>query len=156
MGKYKVTLQHLYKLIKTTNKLDHNMTKSDLNVHDKQNFSSCQRISDDKVLNLLLLNDHYKATYNYLLVLNLLILAYTEPKVSLSSRIYYAWIVLFFIRLWRVWLYITKRTCKSSIQSNNQNEQHHFITSNALLSIELNAHYLIYVYLLIEQKLTST
>ncbi|CAF1614896.1 unnamed protein product [Rotaria magnacalcarata] len=52
-----------------------------------------------------------------------------------------------------IWLYITKRTRKSRIKNSNQNEQYCFITSNALLSIELNAHYLIYTYLLIEQKL---
>ncbi|CAF3518851.1 unnamed protein product [Rotaria socialis] len=153
MGTYKVSTKHLYNLINTKNKMDHNLSKSDLNVRDKQNFSSCQRISDDKVFNLLLLSDHCKATYSYLLVLNLLILAYTQSKVSLLNRIYYAWVVLFFIRLWRIWLYITKRTRKSRIKNSNKNEQYCFITSNALLSIELNAHYLIYTYLLIEQKL---
>ncbi|CAF1075093.1 unnamed protein product [Rotaria sordida] len=153
MGLYEVSINHLYELIKTTNKLDHNLSKSDLNIRDKQNFSSCQRISDDKVLHLLSLNDQYKGTYNYLLLLNLLIIAYTQSKISLSTRIFYAWIVLFFIRLWRIWLHITKRTRKFSNKKKKQNEKNYFITPNALLSIELNAHYLIYLYFLIEQKL---
>jgi len=75
MGSHKVSIQHLYQLIKTTNKIGHNLSKLDLNVRDKQNVFSCQRISDDKALNLLLLNDQYKATYKYLLVLNLLTIA---------------------------------------------------------------------------------
>ncbi|CAF3439445.1 unnamed protein product [Rotaria socialis] len=153
MGIFTVSVKHLYQLIKTKNKIDHNLSKSDINVRDKQNFSSCQKISDDKVLNLLLLNDHYKATFNYLLILNLLIVAYTQTKVCLSTRIYYAWIVLFFIRLWRIWLYKTKKKRKASTGNKKRNEQSYFITSNALMSIELNAHCLIYVYLLIEQKL---
>ena len=102
MGTYTVTLKHLYEIIRTTNKIDYGLSKSDLNVRDKQNFASCQKIADEKVLNLLLINDHYKATYNYLLVLNLLIIAYTRPNVRLLTRIYYSWIVSFFIRFWRI------------------------------------------------------
>jgi hypothetical protein len=153
MGSYNVSMKHLHQLIKTTNKIDHNLSKSDLNVRDRQNFSSCQRISDDKVLTMLLFNEQYKATYNYLLILNLLIMAYTNRHVSLSTRIYYAWIVLFFIRLWRIWLHLTKRKRKSTTKNTKSGDQYYFITSNALLSIEINAHCLIYIYLLIEQKL---
>ncbi|CAF1416682.1 unnamed protein product [Adineta steineri] len=154
MGLYEGSIQHLQQLIKTTNKIDHNLSNSDLNVHDKQNFSSCQRISDDKVLNLLFLYDKYKATYNYLLMLNLMITAYTLPNISLLDRIYYAWIILFYVRLWRIWLYVTKKNSKSSIRkSKTKEKKNNFITSNALISIEMNAHYLIYLYLLIEEKI---
>lgn len=93
-------MEHLYELFKSSNKVDHNLSLSDLNVKDKQNFSSCQKISYDKVLNLLLQNDKYKGTYNYLLILNLLIIAYTERSISITDRIYYAWIVLFYVLLW--------------------------------------------------------
>jgi hypothetical protein len=55
--------------------------------------------------------------------------------------------------MWRIWLYKTKRTRKFSPTIQKRIEQNFFITSNALISIELNAHCLIYVYLLIEQKL---
>ncbi|CAF2170420.1 unnamed protein product [Rotaria magnacalcarata] len=67
--------------------MDHNLSKSDLNVRDIQKFSSCQRISDDKVLNLLLLNDHCKVTYNYPLVLNLLILAFINLRFPVHHKI---------------------------------------------------------------------
>ena len=87
MGSYDVSIKNLFELIDTTNKIDHNLCKTDLNIRDKQNFSSCQRISDDKVLNLLMVNDEYKATYIYLLILNLLIITYTEYTILLSDRI---------------------------------------------------------------------
>ncbi|CAF2098533.1 unnamed protein product, partial [Rotaria magnacalcarata] len=87
MGTYKVSTKHLYNLINTKNKMDHNLSKSDLNVRDIQKFSSCQRISDDKVLNLLLLNDHCKVTYNYPLVLNLLILAFINLRFPVHHKI---------------------------------------------------------------------
>ncbi|CAF1313939.1 unnamed protein product [Rotaria sp. Silwood1] len=155
MGLYDVSINHLFKLIDTTNNMDHNLCKSDLDIRDKQNFSSCQRIADDKVLNLLMLNDEYKATYIYLLMLNLLIITYTECTILLSDRVYYAWIILFFIRFWGIWLHITKSSRKLSATNNprKREEESYFITSNALIAIELNAHYLIYVYLLIEQKI---
>ncbi|CAF4536306.1 unnamed protein product [Rotaria sp. Silwood2] len=150
MGSYKVSIKHLYDLIKNTNKFDHNLSKSDLNIHDKQNFTSCQRICSDNVLNLLMINDQWKATYNYMLILNLLIMTYTQSKISLLDRIFYAWIVVFYVQLWKIWLRITKQTRKSSLKINKSNEQSYFITSNALISIELNGHSLIYLYLLIE------
>ena len=112
----KVSIEHLYHLIKTKNKIDHNLSRSDLNIRDKQNFSSCLRISSDNVLNLLMLNDRHKATYNYLVILNLLIITYTQSNVSLLDRILYAWIVVFYIRFWRIWLHITKRTRRSSVK----------------------------------------
>ncbi len=69
MGVYEVSIEHLHQLIKIRNKIDHNLSKSDLDIRDKQNFSSCRRISDEKLLNLLFLDDRYKATYIYLLII---------------------------------------------------------------------------------------
>lgn len=79
MDVYEVSLDHLHCLIKITNKIDHNLSKSDLNICDKQNFASCQGISNDKVLNLS-------------------ILVYAQSKVSLANRTSYVWIILFYIR----------------------------------------------------------
>ncbi|CAM4823027.1 unnamed protein product [Rotaria magnacalcarata] len=54
----------------------------------------------------------------------------------------------------RIWLRVTKQIRKSSVKINKKsNEQNDFITSNALISIELNAHSLIYLYLLIEHDI---
>ena len=156
MGPYVISIEHLYDLIQSTNKIDHNLSMSDLNVKDIQNFVSCQKISDDKVLDLLLENEECNGTYIYLLVLNLLILAYTERSILIADRIYYAWISLFYIRLWRIWLSVKKprRKLKPSTKKKKQKQDQspHLISSNALMCIELNAHYLIYVYLLIEQQ----
>ncbi|CAF3975766.1 unnamed protein product, partial [Rotaria sp. Silwood1] len=126
MGLYDVSINHLFKLIDTTNNMDHNLCKSDLDIRDKQNFSSCQRIADDKVLNLLMLNDEYKATYIYLLMLNLLIITYTECTILLSDRVYYAWIILFFIRFWGIWLHITKSSRKLSATNNPRKREEEF------------------------------
>lgn len=156
MGKFKVSIKHLYELIESTNKIDNNLSKSDLIVKDKQNFASCQRICDEKVLNLLLAKNEYHGTYNYLLLINLLITAYTQPEIHLSTRIFYAWIVVFFVRLWRLWLYKSRKISRFSNQNVNSHSRSYFITSNALFSIELNAHTLIFISQLIEQNLIPT
>ena len=139
MGQFSISIKHLYDVINTTNKLNHCLSKSDLNVKAKQNFTSRQHISNDKVLNLLHMNDKWKGTYNYMLILNFLIMSYTQTKISLLDRIFYAWIAIFYVRLWRIWLRVTRRIRKLSMSSNEKSyEQNYFITSNALLSIELN------------------
>ena len=144
MGNYRVSIEHLFDLINNNNKLDHNLSKSDLDVKDKQNFHSCQKICDEKVLNILMTNDEYKATYIYLVILNLLIDAYTNVEISLSYRIYCAWITVFFVRFWRIWLHLTR-------SSRRGPDRDYFITSNAQIAIEMNAHFLIYMYLLQNQ-----
>ena len=157
MGVNEVSIQHLYELIARYNKLDHNLTVSDLDVRDRQNFSSCQRICDDRVLSILIANPDAKATYNYLLLLNLLVSAYTERSMPLKYRIYYAWIVVFYVRLWKRWLHVTKSSRNQSIKrgKRERSEQSLFITSIAYMSIEINAHFLIYIYLLIAQNKIS-
>ncbi|CAF1456819.1 unnamed protein product [Rotaria sordida] len=84
-----------------------------------------------------------------------LVNAYTQSHIPLLDRIYYAFIVLFYVRLWRIWLFITRRTrIKSTTRKSNTDEKlNHFITSNALLCIEINSHFLLYTYLLIKEKI---
>jgi len=148
MGRYQISVQHLHELIESSNKIDTNLCKSDLLLKDKQNFSACQKICNDKVLDLLSANNDYNGTYAYLLIINLLIVAYTESGIPLATRIFYGWIVLFFIRLWRLWLFKSRKT-----RRKKTSDRSFFITSNALLSIELNAHTLIFICLLIDKKI---
>lgn len=150
MGNYVASIEHLYDLVNDNNKIDHGLSKSDLNIRDKQNFHSCQKLCDEKVLNMLMCSNEHRATYIYLLIINLLIDAYTNSAISLSSRIYCAWIVVFFVRLWRIWLHVTKSSHRKSVLKTDRN---HFITTNAQSSIEINAHILIYIFFLQYQQI---
>ena len=137
MDSYQASIQYLRQLLGPTNKIDHYLSISDLNVRDRQNFSLCQRVSSDSLSVLLFWNDQYKTIYNYLLILNLLITACTQPNVSLLDRIYYTCIVLFYVRLWRILLYVTRRICSSSKRaSETGNKVNDFIASNALVSVK--------------------
>jgi hypothetical protein len=66
MGDYSIDDQDLIDLIKSKNKIEHNLIKCDVNPKDKQNYVSCLRISSEIVLNLLEKNKNAKGTYVYL------------------------------------------------------------------------------------------
>ena len=53
IGNQYVSLNHLVDLIDNQLKIDHNLVKSDVIPPDRQNFSSCLKISSDDVLKLL-------------------------------------------------------------------------------------------------------
>ena len=57
---------------------------------------------------------------------------YLNKAISLATRLYLIWKVVFFMRVWRTWL-----------ECNELGESDHFITSNAYVCIELNAHMLL-------------
>lgn len=94
-----IKINHLFDLIETYSKLDHNLVKSDVHPHDRQNYSSCLKITSDDVLSLLD-RPETKATFVYLYMLKLIILAYVKKDTDILSRLYYGWIVAFSYRMW--------------------------------------------------------
>ena len=70
IGNQYVSLDHLVDLIDKQSKIDHNLVRSDVIARDRQNFSSCLKISSDDVLKLLEGEDTV-ATYIYLYLLKL-------------------------------------------------------------------------------------
>ena len=71
----------------------------DIFPHDKQNYSSCLKITSDDVL-ILLKQMNNKATYIYLYLLKLIILAYVKSDTEILSRLYFGWVVAFAYRIW--------------------------------------------------------
>ena len=51
-----IALQHLVDVISNHSKIDHNLVLSDLCVKDRQNYSSCEKISSPSVLEILRMN----------------------------------------------------------------------------------------------------
>jgi hypothetical protein len=94
-----VDINDLLRLIENHSKLDHNLVRSDIFPNDRQNYSSCLKITSDDVLTLLKQTDK-KATYIYLYLLRLIILAYVKSDTDILVRLYYAWIVVFAYRMW--------------------------------------------------------
>lgn len=94
-----VNVNHLLKLIRIHSKIDHNLVKSDILPQDRQNFSSCLKITSDDVLDLL--NEpETQATRIYLFILKLIIFTYVRSDTNLYDRLYFGWIVVFVYRMW--------------------------------------------------------
>ncbi|CAF1676799.1 unnamed protein product, partial [Adineta ricciae] len=152
LGSYSINIQHLFDLINLKNKLDHNLLRSDINPKDRQNFASCVKISSDIVLKLLHDIDEYRGTYVYLSLLRLIISSLIEKSTPIEKRLYQIWTVVFTCRLWRAWIKYLKspneNTSDSSL-SSKQSKRNSFITSQTYWCIEINAHTLLYMILLI-------
>ncbi|CAF1474909.1 unnamed protein product [Rotaria sordida] len=160
MGSYSIDKEHLIDLIESKSKIEHNLTKTDVNVKDRQNFSSCLRISSEKVLYLLNKNEKAKGTYVYLTLLNLIISGFINKSTTIEKRLYHIWTVVFICRLWFSWIHYLNITNSNNHTNNSNNnsqsqkkiKQRTFITRPTLWCIEINAHTLLYIILLVIKK----
>jgi len=65
-----------------------------------------------------------------------------------------AWTAVFLLRLWWVWLLLTPFSSLSSSSTNSRKKsrEKYFVTRPAFFSTELNAHYLTYLIILVQQQ----
>ena len=76
----------------------------------------------------------------------------------MSSSIYVglemAWCIVFICRLWWAWLQHTEFFNEHSrtTESTRQTKQNFFITKTCFISVEINAHMLLYIIELVKQK----
>lgn len=118
---------------KTYGKDQHGLRERDLNHKDKQNFDAVLRITSQSVMSLLAQMPDAVGTVAYLRAISCVTDSLLDKSLEATARIEKAWTAVFFVRYWRKWLLL------SSDYTLKQN----FITSNAYMSIELNAHVLI-------------
>ena len=151
IGKEEVSIDVLLELIEKKSKLVHGLVKSDVNPKDRQNFTSCLNLSDDDVLSALDDIEGSQATRIYLYLLRSIVLAYVEHNTSIIDRIYHSWFGVFLCRIWLTWLHVVDETeipeCHIDERISNM-----FITTPAHFSIELNAHSLLGICLLVAKK----
>jgi hypothetical protein len=162
IGDEQISLNFLSEMIATSNKLNHGLVKSDIYPRDKQNFASCDKISSDCVLSELEKFPGSSATCLYLKLIRSTIIAYIDKSTTLNERVYHAWFCVFVCRLWWSWLIVKAE--RESIQSKKRSSsekyepvwrliQRFFIMKASYESIEINAHQLTYLILLVEEKL---
>jgi hypothetical protein len=181
LGNQFISINHLHDIIDDENytKLDHGLTKSDINPKDRQNYSSCLKLTSADLFKILNDNVNTRGTLIYLQMLKMIIVAYIEKKTTITERKYMyspyslsqsgklfiqnrshvikvfivglrsAWCVVFFCRIWFTW---TKFKTFNSTQPTENNKSRYFATRPAYLSVEINAHNLLYLILLVKQK----
>ncbi|CAM4835706.1 unnamed protein product [Rotaria magnacalcarata] len=140
-----ISIGHILQLIGTSSKLNHNLVKSDVLPKDRQNFVSCEKISNEVVLNDLTSIPAFEATKIYLEIIRNIRYAFINKDTNYIDRIHYAWRSVFLIRFWYTWL--------STKTKSAQKEKY----KAAMFSIEINSHTLVYLALLvIQHKLPTT
>ncbi|CAF1981539.1 unnamed protein product [Rotaria magnacalcarata] len=155
LGQQPITMQHLQNIIDNGyNKLDHGLVYTDLNPKDKQNYTSCEKIASEDVLNILKHNRDTQATYVYLRLLKRIIIAYVERSTNIKDRLHSAWTVVFTCRLWKLWIKhnIFTRSNSTKKDETKKSKDKYFLTIPVYYSIEINAHNLLYLTLLVKQR----
>lgn len=150
IGNQSVSLNILMNLIENESKLVHGLVKSDIDVKDRQNFHSCFKITRDDVLIALENIDDSLATRIYLLLIRSIILAYVEHDTPLIDRLYHSWFSVFICRIWQTWLQVANVNDLAGC-SSDEDKKNLFITVPAHFSIEINAHCLLGICLLVRQ-----
>lgn len=154
MGNYWVSARDLFNLIESRSKLEHSLIRCDVNPKDKQNYASCLRISSGAVLNLLKQDEVAKGTYVYLSLLRLIISGLIEKSTKIEERLLNVWTVVFTCRLWWTWIQQLQSkdigdSCSEPIGTIKRNS---FITKPTFWCIEINAHILLSIVLLVIRK----
>jgi hypothetical protein len=88
IGNDKISMAHIEQLINNNNytKLDHGLTKSDINPKDRQNYNSCIKLISDDVINLLNDSMDTNGTVVYLTLLKMIVKAYIDKSTSIRER----------------------------------------------------------------------
>jgi len=87
-GNDKISITHIENLINSVSytKLDHGLTRSDINPKDRQNYHSCVKLISDDVLNLLNNDVGAKGTVAYLTLLKMIVKAYIDRSTTIAER----------------------------------------------------------------------
>ena len=122
---------HLQLVRTAYGKDQHNLRERDINHKDKQNFDSVLHIMHSA--HLLGTIPEAKGTFVYVEIMASTVDSYLDKSLSPLERVEKAWYANFFVRYWRQWILLSEKyTLK-----------HNFLTNNAYLCIELNAHALL-------------
>ena len=133
VGNYVAGVHHLRMLQAKFGKDKHGLRERDINHKDRQNYDAVLRMTSESVLMSLTDIPDARGTVAYLNVLRCVIDSYLDKNIAPLMRIEKIWIALFFLRYWRQWI----------ISHPGYTLESNFITQNAYMCVELNAHALI-------------
>lgn len=130
LGNKQIHQSHLKILIGMVSKTIHGLTISDVNPQDRQNFSSYEKMTKERVRNAL--SEHVadsEGTVIYLEKCHQITSSFLQYDLEPLERIYRIYNAVFFFRIWWSWM-------KSS---NEYKLSDNFITPNCHKCIEINA-----------------
>ena len=133
LGHYVAGVHHLHLVHTNFNKDEHGLRERDINHKDKQNYEAVLRMTSKTMFHLFKSIPDAKGTSAYLFIMRCVVDSYLDKSLQPLERVKKAWLGVFFMRYWRQWVVLSSRYTLG----NN------FITLNAYMCIELNAHSLI-------------
>lgn len=107
----------------------------DLSHKDKQNYDAVLRMTSESVFSSLSKITDAKGTVAYLDILRCAVNSYLDKGIAPLMRVEKIWYAPFFLRYWREWVKLHP----------NYTLGNNFVTHNAYMCIELNAHSLIFL-----------
>ncbi|XP_062712958.1 uncharacterized protein LOC109406718 isoform X2 [Aedes albopictus] len=132
IGKYPVSRGHL-EIVAREGKEKTGLLVSDLEQQDKMCVKTFVKLIDPRVANLLKTQPGTNGTVAYISLMKSVFDAYENPSLTPLERIEEIWFATFFTRVWHCWI----------TGSKDLKHDEHFITDNAELGIEINAHSLV-------------
>lgn len=145
MGNFCALSTHLSLVQASFTKEQHNLRAKDLDHQDRQNFEAALRITSPNVLSLLDEIPDSKATKYYLQITRSILECFLSKEMDIVTRIREAWFSLFFVRYWRKWL----------LFQDEYTLERNFISLNSYLCIEINAHAIIILVLILRAQGSS-
>ena len=143
MGKFIATNSHFLMLTNLYGKHEHGLRARDLNHKDKQNYDAVQRMI--KASHLLKTIPEAVGTIVYIQLMESVVNSYLDKSSTPIDRIEEVWFATFFTRYWK------KLILLHSTFTLAQN----FITSNAYMCIEINAHSLLAFIITLRDKVNA-
>ena len=141
LGTFLVTKAHFSMVVNLYGKDRHGLRGRDLDHQDRQNFDAVTHI-----INALHLLDDFPdavGTRCYVDVMRSAIDSYLDKILTPAERLEEIWYATFFLQYWRQWVLDHP---KFSLEKN-------FITSNAYMCVEINAHSLLAFFFILRDEL---
>ena len=137
LGTETACLGHLKYILVHFSKELHQLTERILSNKDKQNYSGIEILLSEGVFECL--QNSMKTTENFGTITYLGLMrdikdSFLDKSLKPSTRLIKIWRVVFFFRIWRRWL-----------KDNGCPEKDHFITTNAYVCAEINAHLMLQI-----------
>ena len=142
LGRFVAGVHHLHLVQCTFGKDKHGLRNKDVSHKDKQNVDAVEHLTSQSVLTLLSQIPDAQGTSAYLKLMKCIVDSYLDKNLSPLLRLEKAWYAVFFVRYWRWWL----------LHNPDYTLGNNFITFNAYVCIELNAHALIILLLTLREN----
>lgn len=137
MGNHTVSIVHIEMLLDKVPKEIHGLTYSDIRPDDRQNYSSLEKLMENRVIDAL---EKYipdsMGTVMYLKLCKQITSSYLDDNLEPNERLYRIWHANYFLRSWR--MFIQSKDNQFTLSDN-------FVSRNLYMCVEINAHSMVYL-----------